>query len=260
MTSEHRFALSGLHLPGGDDIFGIWDASADGPVSYEAYEMRAAAPAPAAPTWHIQLPDAPGAAQRLLDARDRALRRGTEDVQEAARRMMQIRPTQASYALRAEGLALRPEDRLLDAVQALRSPRFGVRERAAPDDAQAGWQRFLHDTANMFSYAARVETQIGAVPVGYTAVSWTGHYDTTWQQGVVPAQMNLHRRSLHLALAWRIALLRLVVVVGRGAAKIAARLAVPGPQQALVVPEVWRFVQDVLAELRALPSGATVQP
>ena len=61
--------------------------------------------------------------------------------------------------------------------------------------------------------------------------------------------MQLHLQAVHLALGSRIALLRLLIVVGTGAAKLALRLVVPGAQL-LVLPAVWKFVRDVLRELR----------
>jgi hypothetical protein len=61
--------------------------------------------------------------------------------------------------------------------------------------------------------------------------------------------MQLHHRAVHLALASRVALMRMVTVVGTGAAGLALRLTVPGAQL-LVLPAAWRFVQDVLREWR----------
>jgi hypothetical protein len=56
-------------------------------------------------------------------------------------------------------------------------------------------------------------------------------------------------QSVHLALRSRLALVRIVSVVATGAAGLAVKAAVPGGQL-LLLPAVWKFVRDVLAELR----------
>ena len=61
--------------------------------------------------------------------------------------------------------------------------------------------------------------------------------------------MALHHKAVQLALGSRIALVRLLIVVSTGAAKLALRLTVPGAQL-LVLPAAWRFVRDVLKELQ----------
>jgi hypothetical protein len=61
--------------------------------------------------------------------------------------------------------------------------------------------------------------------------------------------MALHHQSVHLALGSRLALIRLLTIVGAGATKLALRLTIPGAQL-LVLPAAWKFVRDVLEELR----------
>jgi hypothetical protein len=61
--------------------------------------------------------------------------------------------------------------------------------------------------------------------------------------------MRTHRQSVHLALGARIALIRIVSVVATGAAGLAVKAAIPGGQ-VLLLPAIWKFVRDVLAELR----------
>jgi hypothetical protein len=85
--------------------------------------------------------------------------------------------------------------------------------------------------------------------VGRTTVGWTGDFDTGWMEGATAPAMALHREAVQLALDSRIALVRLLIVVGAGAAKLGLRLTVPGAQL-LVLPAAWTFVRDVLKELR----------
>jgi hypothetical protein len=54
---------------------------------------------------------------------------------------------------------------------------------------------------------------------------------------------------VQLALARRALLIRMVGVIGTGAAKIILRLATPGTQL-LVLPAIWQFIRDVMAEYR----------
>jgi len=54
---------------------------------------------------------------------------------------------------------------------------------------------------------------------------------------------------VQLALTRRALLIRMVGVIVTGAAKIALRLAVPGAQL-LVLPAIWQFIRDVMAEYR----------
>jgi hypothetical protein len=63
--------------------------------------------------------------------------------------------------------------------------------------------------------------------------------------------MQVHRHNVDLTLQWRLGTLRMVGVVGAGAANIAVKLAVPGGQL-LAIPAVWNFVKDVLKEWRKL--------
>jgi hypothetical protein len=67
--------------------------------------------------------------------------------------------------------------------------------------------------------------------------------------------MVLHHEAVQLALGSRLALVRLLIVVGTGAATLALRLTVPGAQL-LVLPAVWKFVRDVMQELRGRQWGS----
>jgi hypothetical protein len=100
----------------------------------------------------------------------------------------------------------------------------------------------------MVSHYARVETEIAGARAGHTAIGWTGDFQTIWAPGVTPPSMQLHHQSVHLALASRIALLRMVAIVATGAAGLALRLSIPGGQL-LALPAACKFVRDVVTEL-----------
>ena len=59
--------------------------------------------------------------------------------------------------------------------------------------------------------------------------------------------MQLHGQSVHLALASRQSLIRMVTVIAGGAAGLALKLSVPGGQW-MALPAVFKFIRDVLRE------------
>jgi hypothetical protein len=86
-----------------------------------------------------------------------------------------------------------------------------------------------------------------------TEVDWTGDADTFWSSPIVPAQVELHRQTLTLALESRQALLHTVALVSRSAARLAKLpILLSTPWGALLAPAAaWKFIQDVRAELEA---------
>jgi hypothetical protein len=63
--------------------------------------------------------------------------------------------------------------------------------------------------------------------------------------------MALHLDAVKLAIASRLSLVQLVIVVATGALELALKASVPGGQ-VLLLPAVYRYVKDVLAELEGL--------
>ena len=235
--AEYRFALSGVTLPGAGDLFGVWEMPA---VTGVSFDVDAAA-APAEPTWRVQLPASPDDAQAVLDIQTRALQHSTLDLVQAEQRLAQV-GAGVSFDVTAA-----PEAELWAALNAIESPvSFGLGRRKETGDQ---WRAFLEQIRHVVSHYARIETEVGGTLVGHTAVGWTGDFDTLWEPDITPRSMESHHRAVHLALDSRIALLRLLIVVGSGATRLALRLSVPGAQL-LVLPAAWKFVRDVLIELR----------
>jgi hypothetical protein len=245
--AQHNFQVSGLTLPEGNDLFGVWQvlSSAAQGVSFDV-----SAPAPE-PTWRIVLPASPGEAQSILSEQAHAIQRGEQALEQAQARLAQVsqRGAGVSFAAPTAG----PEAELISSLGALESPvSFGLlggedKEQQIRDQ----WKSFLAQISNMVSHYARVETEIAGALVGHTAIGWTGDFNTIWKPDITAPSMRLHHQSVHLALASRIALLRMVVVVGTGAANLAVKLSIPGAQL-LALPAAWKFVQDVLRESRNL--------
>lgn len=254
--SDHQFALSGAALPGGDDLFGVWYAPPATPDVGVAFDASAPA-APAAPVWRIQLPASLDEAEAALETRRSALRRGEVDMATAEERLDRV--GSAGGPAVAFDVTTGPEAELLGALSAAKAPvSFDVdadvgaaqdREREA---TRRDWRDFVAQVQDMVTHAARVETNVGETFVGYTEVDWTGDFETVWEPGVTPAHRRLHHESLHLTLAWRMAMLRLLVVVGAGAVRLAIRASVPGAQLTLL-PAVYKYIREVVQELRQLP-------
>ena len=225
-----------------DDLLGAWEVPSPYSVSFEA-----GAEQPQLAVWPMQLPASPEAAQAILDEKRAALRRSEAHLAEAQRRLDQF-DRGVSFAVPAG-----PEAELrewLNAIESLESlvsfgPLGSRRKEAEKRETHRQWQGFLGRVREILSHYALVETEMGGTLVGRTAVGWSGDFDTHWEANATLQSIELHRQSVHLALESRIALVRLLSVIGAGAAKLALRLTVPGAQL-LVLPAAWKFVRDVL--------------
>ncbi len=240
------FTLTGVSRSEAEDPLGIWAVEAEA-VSFGAGEA-----APDVLTWRVDLSENPEAAQTELAARAKALELSQRDLAHAERELARFDPS--------EPVAFGTGDRLTDPRQALRQSVTtlqrpvafgpGESERVMDSDAYKQWNSFVERVREMVSHYVRIETTVGGRFVGRTEVGWTGDFGTTWAPALTPSSIAEHRQAVHLALASRIALTRLVSVVATGAAGLAVKASVPGGQ-VLLLPATWRFVRDVLKELRA---------
>jgi hypothetical protein len=252
--AEYSFALSGVTLPGTENLFGIWTVHTPAEVSYD---LRADG-APDEPTWRIQLPAAPADAQAILDAQSQTLQHSESDLFSAERRLAQLGISyKAEEAAIAFAALPAPEAELLATLSSIEAPisyEAPGPEEKARQETRNQWRVFLEQVRRTVSHYVRVETEVDGTLVGHTAVGWTGDFDTIWEADVTTDSTGLHHQSVQLALSSRLALVRLLTIVGAGATKLALRLTVPGAQL-LVLPVAWKFVQDVLEELRRSWSG-----
>jgi hypothetical protein len=249
--AEYNFSVSGLDLPGANDLFGVWTvAPKTAGVSFDAN----APAAPADPTWHIQLPESVEAAQAVLQAQHAAIQRGELALAQAEQRLARLGHVGEGVSFAAP---TGPEAELLRALNTLQpSESFGLFGKEAIGEQLENldqWRSFLDQIRNMVSHYARVETEVAGTLVGQTSVGWTGDFESIWTPGVAPASMRLHRQSVHLALASRLALIRMVTIVATGAAGLALTLSIPGGQL-MALPAVWKFVRDVLKEMSNIKS------
>ena len=242
MGNDYGFQLPGISLPNGDDLFGIWQTQPPDQVSFSGSSEKI----PDVPVWRVQLPKEATEAQQLLAAHLAALDRSQVDIERANQRLEGM-STGLSYATPAG-----PEAELLVALNALEAPvsfAMAWTETSRLRETMDRWRIFMKQVDRLISHYAHVETEIAGQVVGYTTVRWTGDFDTHWVIEASRSPMALHQQAVHLALATRVALLRLLIVISTGVAKLALRLTVPGAQ-ILVLPVAWKFVCDVLRELR----------
>ena len=254
LMAEYSFSISGVDL-GANDLFGVWVvAPKTAGVSFDANATLQAKSASADSTWHIQLPEPVDAAQVVLQAQRAAIQRGESALAQAEQRLARLGHAGESVSFAAP---TGPEAELLRALNTLQpSVSFGLPGKEAISEQLENleqWRLFLDQVCNMVSRYARVETLVAGILVGQTAVGWTGDFESIWTPGVALASMRLHYQSVHLVLASRLALIRMVTIVATGAAGLALTLSLPGGQL-MALPAVWKFVRDVLKEMSNIKS------
>jgi hypothetical protein len=248
MPHEAKLTLGGVYLPEDQDPLGIW-----GVGSHEAVAFAAGARFEG-PVWRVELSES---ARTSLRAQREAVRTSDRDLDRIAYRMAHL-DLATSYATPVAGA----EAELRAAIAALSSPAMAfdtrAEERLNYRELYSQCQALLAQFQMLVRPVARVETLMGGRLVGLTAIDWSGDHRTIWMEDSVPDQMEAHLATVRLALASRQVLLRLFGVVVTGAVGIAVKAHIPGGQ-ILLLPAVYRFVRDVLQELKRLPEGLRVR-
>jgi hypothetical protein len=204
--TDNPFQLSGFVFPGiNEDPFGLWDVvpAASG-MSYVVGDTTASA----APMHRSNFtsPDE-GAAQ--LKIQQRALQDQQASLMQIEQRLAEISRSGSGVSFAApidqppEFVA--PEQSLDAALQRLTAPvSYGWPDRKQQQDqeddleATSQWHQFLEQAREMITNYARVETAIVGVPIGQTAVGWTGDFRTIWTPSVTAADMQVHRYNVDL--------------------------------------------------------------
>ena len=123
---------------------------------------------------------------------------------------------------------------------------------AAPVEIESKTGEFrqqLEQMTRSLSNLAWIETQQSGRILARTAVDWTGDQHTTWIAASGVEEHYLHQQSLQLAITTRLTRIRALIVIVRGAARLATLATVPGGAL-LALPAIWKFTSQVLAELR----------
>lgn len=268
---DERFTFSGFAVSGEPDPFGVWEAPA----------LRAESPGEEGMTWRVELPDVESALD-AVHTRAEALQFGKDALAQAEVELNAMLESVApatdaehgltgavSYAFNVPaaedfhpqkealrrtlaGLAAVGSSPLTGAVAFSAVDTFAdEKERKGFQDAYRRWLAFVEQVQQMTAHYARVETVIAGAPVGLTRVGWSGDFETFWSPGMPALSRETHRETVNLALASRIALLRIVSVVTTGAAGLILKaVALPPGGQVLLIPAARRFILDVMAVLR----------
>jgi hypothetical protein len=270
-AQDARFTFSGFAVSGEPDPFGVWEAPTQRDKSPEGDGM----------TWRVALPDATSALD-VVHARTDALRRGESDLVRAEvelnAMLAGVAPARdaerglagaVSYAFSVPmaedfhpqkdvlrktlaGLAAVETSSVTGAVTFSAVDTFaGEKEHKGFQEAHQRWLAFVEQVEQMTAHYARVETAIAGAQVGLTRVGWAGDFETFWVPGMPALSREAHRETVNLALASRIALLRVVSVITTGAAGLILKaVALPPGGQVLLIPAARRFILDVMAVLR----------
>lgn len=198
--------------------------------------------------WQARLPDDPAAAQAALRAALAQL-----GAHEAALATVELRLQRVASGAVSFSSALPPaEQALLNGLWAAQpeGASFGL-----SDTLQAQWQAAQEQIAALTAQArealggyATVETVQGERLIGRTRINWHGDARSLLIAGIDATQAALHYQTLALALRSRAGLLRLIGLVGRGAAIVATMVTSPAGAL-MALPAVWQFVQEVVAEV-----------
>ena len=242
--THNQLTLSGITPADEDDFFGIWAYAPETDLSFAANAQSESS----APVWQIGLPANRESAETLLSAQQDALQRSLLNLNLVEQRLDSMESDLSFSA------AAGPEAEL---QAAMHDVTYGLSFSAGADEMQerqgitGRWRDFVAQVDQLLDQYASVETRVDEQIIGRTAVGWTGDFETTLTAAANPKSAELHKQAVQLALASRTAMLRLLIVISTGAAKLALRLAVPGAQ-ILLLPAVYKFVRDVLKELRPL--------
>jgi hypothetical protein len=243
-----------LNLP---QVFQHWQPA---PVAQAGAELSfGAAPAEQVSRWRLDLPAGPGQADAYL-AQAEAQLQATQALLEATPLRLDALVTrvtsggEAHYAveaLPADGTAEQPAEAALlswiDAYQPGQVAFGGVGlDQRQMGEAVTQFQQVVNNLLGQVLHLAQVETSLEGQLLARSLVSWTGDVDTTWGDGTQAEERSLHQRSLALALASRLAMLKMFTTVTQGAAKIAVLIAAPGGAL-LALPAAWKYLQQLLA-------------
>ncbi len=169
----------------------------------------------------------------------------------------QAQLTGAGMSFDASGLDTLPEPDadLLEMVQTLNSPTIGISFAVGDDRTskiETAYTQFNKDMARLLRLVANfawVETEVGGELLARSVVSWTGDLDTSWVAGLEEEVYQLHKRSLHQALATRNIALHAITITASSALKLSVLIATPGGGL-LALPMVWKYVKQIMADIQ----------
>jgi hypothetical protein len=272
------FEIAGMD---GDDPLGLWTPAE--PALHFGVEAEASAPPPDVPVYRVRLPDDPSAADQALAAQEQRILLSSRALDAVPGRLDAFIERQQA----AEGEEVHfgageipaetgPEAELLGllgeaeaAAPSAGTVQFGIVDEAlspALREAQEKFNTLMEQIKRELLHFAWVETRrdepaeagAGSGTLARSTVGWSGDTVTVWLDGTAQAQAELHKRTLRYAVASRALKMRMGFVIATGASKIAILLTTPGTQ-ALALPVVYKFVTQVLAQVREYQDLSSAQ-
>jgi hypothetical protein len=239
--SEPVFELVGLaETEDSPVLLGLWSAAAPEPVSFSVEETG-----PPVPVWRFNIPDDDDQAEQWLTEGEKRLvaaKTKLANVTPRLDRLIAMSPSLGATSFDTTVATLpQAEQNLLLELEA--PPSFGL-----TDDVGAALEKLRQAVKQ---YAAAETAHQGQV-LGHTTFGWLGDVDTVWATASSKRQVNMHRRTVRLALASKDTTIRLLFLTVQSAAKIMASLAGGGITAAAAVPIAWNYIRQVLAELGEL--------
>lgn len=125
----------------------------------------------------------------------------------------------------------------------------------APDDT-GRIERTLARIADLARGRARIETQVEDALVAHSVMTLSGDTDVWITPRLSVISARLHARSVAVAARTRHAWARILTLVVRGCVRLAA-LGLPAAG-VTALPVVWRFLRDLLREVRALGAAGAI--
>jgi hypothetical protein len=238
------------------DLLGLWRTTG-APGESLSFDTSTA-PDSEMLVWRVSLPnDARSAKKELADGQVR-LHAAEYQVSESTGRIATLVKSESSGpsfdTSAASPAPSGPELELLTSLREVNEPvAFGLREQFG-SAGQAGLLSFesaIQRLGQFIAQYARVDTQIEGQLVGSTVVGWTGSVCTIWRDPPDATLVELHQRTLELALESRAALIRTLAVAVRGAVILATlpALATTPAGAILALPAAWKFVNQVVTEM-----------
>lgn len=236
------------------------EAAPDGSVAY----ALPASPIPSTPVWQLDLSAETPLAQRQLEQVELQLAQTQRALETISPRLDQFiqqtrNNTNEGISFGAGSARALPEAEsellawLQDVQQAPQSFALGEQIFSSTGQMSIRVEKSLEGLLQQVLHLAWVETRLEGRLLARTVVGWNGQADTIWGAQLLPNEYTLHHRSLRLAVASRVALLRLVLSVVQSALKLSLLLASPGGA-ALALPAAWTYVQRILAEIENYPT------
>lgn len=243
-------------------VFGLWttgNTSLHSGVSFSSPFQQS----PAVPIWRVSLPqDLDLASRSLVDAETHlaasqaALEFIPDRINQLAVATNDDLQQQIVFAVSSTKGNLKPSEKeLLVSLRSLygfdtaQSYSLGEGVSIKWSQATQQFQTLMQRMLRIVDNYAWIETCIEQKLQARTIVSWMGDFDTVWSAKFNSSQIELHNRSVVLAIASRNTLIRTFALAAQGAIKFSVLAATPGGT-ILAVPTLWRFINQVLAEVK----------